>query len=148
MARSVYVPYRAAQVAYADASGIEDSYEFDDCIDNVKGVLQYRYPSLESPRPARYIGNEGVVILENKLVAIVVSEYCGLVAISAVPEDRYNALGVRFANQINLSLAAQCFGDELSLRGRFSNGEAIFASKSGNNKGELGLGYSSREGWI
>jgi hypothetical protein len=125
MARSVYVPYRAAQVAYADASGIEDSDDFDYYVDEAIYALKAKYPSLERSRN-RYIGNEGVVILENKLVAIVVSEYCGLVAISAVPEDRYNALAVRFANQINLSPAAQCFGDELSLRGRFSNGEAVY----------------------
>lgn len=148
MARSVYVPSAATQVVYADASGIEDSYDFEDCIDNLKSVLQSRYPSLDSPRRPRYFGNEGSVVLENQLVSIVISEYCGLVAISVVPEDRYIALAERFANQINLAPAAECFGDELSLRGRFSNGEAIFNRKQGDNKGELGLGYSSKEGWI
>ena len=148
MARSVYVPYAAAQVVYADGSDIQDSYDFDDCIDNLKYVLQSRYPSLAEPSRPRHFDNEGSVILENQLVSIVLSEYCGLVAISVVPEDRYNALADRFANQINLAPAAQCFGDELSLRGTFSNGEAIFNRKQGPNKGELGLGYSSKEGWI
>lgn len=146
MARSVYVPSRAAEVVYADASWMEVSYEYDDAIDNARAALKAKYPSLSDAD--RWIGREGRVILENKLVSIVVSEYCGLVAISAVVEDGYGALAERFGNNIDLSPAAAAFGDELVCRGRFSNGEAIFDRKAGNNPGELGLGYSSKEGWI
>ena len=148
MARSVYIPSRAAEVAYADASWMEDSFEFDDAIECAREALKAKYPSLEQPARDRWIGNEGRVILENKLVSIVVSEYCGLVAISAVVEYGYGALAERFANKIDLSPAANAFGDELIYRARFSNGEAIFDRKAGANKGEMGLGYSSKEGWI
>lgn len=148
MARSVYIPSEAAAVAYADASWMEDSFEFDDTVDCAIDALRAKYPSLEKPSRSRWIGNEGCVILENKLVSIVVSEYCGLVAISAVVEAGYGALAERFGNKIDLAPAAQCFGDELVQRARFSNGEALFDRKAGANKGELGLGYSSKEGWI
>lgn len=148
MARSVYVPSRAAEVVYADASWMENSYDFDDAIDNAVEALQAKYPSLEKPSSNRWIGREGRVILENKLVSIVVSEYCGLVAISAVVEAGYGALAERFGNNINLSSAARAFGNELVCRGRFSNGEAIFDRRGGSNPGELGLGYSSKEGWL
>jgi hypothetical protein len=148
MARSVYIPSRAAEVAYADASWMEDSYEFDDAVDCAIDALRAKYPSLEKPSGSRWIGNEGRVILENKLVSIVVSEYCGLVAISAVVEAGYGALAERFGNNIDLAPAAACFGDELVYRARFSNGEALFDRKAAPNKGELGLGYSSKEGWI
>lgn len=148
MARSVYIPSRAAEVAYADASWMEDGFDFDDAVDCAIDALRAKYPSLEQPSRQRWIGNEGRVILENKLVSIVVSEYCGLVAISAVVEDGYGALAERFGNNIDLTPAAACFGDELVCRGRFSKGEAIFDRKAGANPGELGLGYSSKEGWI
>ena len=148
MARSVYIPSRAAEVAYADASWMEDSFEFDDAVDCAIDALCAKYPSLEKPSRDRWIGNEGRVILENKLVSIVVSEYCGLVAISAVVEAGYGALAERFGNNIDLTPAANAFGAELVCRGRFSNGEAIFDRKTGSNPGELGLGYSSKEGWI
>lgn len=146
MARSVYVPSRAAEVVYADASWMEESYDYDDAIDNARAALKAKYPSLSDAD--RWIGREGRVILENKLVSIVVSEYCGLVAVSAVVEAGYGALAERFGNNIDLSPAANAFGNELVCRGRFSNGEAIFDRKAGNNPGELGLGYSSKEGWI
>ena len=74
MARSVYVPSRAAEVVYADASWMEDSFDWDDAIDNAVYALKAKYPSLEKPARDRWIGNEGRVILENKLVSIVVSE--------------------------------------------------------------------------
>lgn len=148
MARSVYIPSRAAEVAYADASWMENGLDWDVAVDNAVYALRAKYPSLEKPARDRWIGNEGRVILENKLVSIVVSEYCGLVAVSAVVEAGYGALAERFANKIDLSPAANAFGDELVYRARFSNGEAIFDRKAGANKGELGLGYSSKEGWI
>lgn len=148
MARSVYIPSRAAEVAYADASWMEESYDFNDAVDNAIEALKAKYPSLEQPSRQRWIGNEGRVILENKLVSIVVSEYCGLVAVSAVVEYGYGALAERFGNNIDLTPAADAFGAELVCRGRFSNGEAIFDRKQGNNPGAMGLGYSSKEGWL
>lgn len=125
---------------------MEESYDYDDAIDNARAALKAKYPSFSDAD--RWIGREGRVILENKLVSIVVSEYCGLVAVSAVVEAGYGALAERFGNNIDLSPAANAFGAELVCRGRFSNGEAIFDRKAGNNPGELGLGYSSKEGWI
>ena len=111
-------------------------------------ALKAKYPSLNKPSRPRWVGNEGRVILENKLVSIVVSEYCGLVALSVVVEYGYGALAERFADKFDFGDVAGYFGQELVSGGRFSNGEQIFSAKGAPNKGELGLGYSSKEGWI
>lgn len=147
MARSVYVPSRAAQVVYASFE--DDADYWEDAVDNVVYALKAKYPSLEEPAGrGRWIGNEGRVILENKLVSIVVSEYCGLVALSVVVEYGYGALAERFANKFDFGGAAGYFGQELVAGARFSNGEQMFSAKVGKNDGALGLGYSSKEGWI
>ncbi|MCB5290528.1 hypothetical protein LG954_10520, partial [Bifidobacterium longum subsp. infantis] len=45
--------------------------------------------------------------------------------------------------------AGAVLGNELICVGRFSNGEAIYQPRRGPvTKGELGLGYSSKEGWL
>jgi hypothetical protein len=148
MARSVYTPYGAQKVVYADVSYMEDSWEWDFCETNFAYEIKAKYPSLKYNKEGKWIGNEGKVILENELVAIVVSEYNGIVAVSAVPQSKYNGLAKKFANEIKLEDFIQYYGDELICRGSFSNGEALFDRKNGNNKGALGLGYSSKEGWI
>ena len=127
MARSVYVPSRAAQVAYANFECEEgDDFAFDDAVANVVCELKAKYPSLDKPYRPRYVGNEGRVILENKLVSIVVSEYCGLVALSVVVEAGYGALAERFADKFDFGDVAGYFGPELRKLGTFSNGEAVF----------------------
>jgi hypothetical protein len=147
MARSVYIPSGAVKAAFADASWMQESYEFDDAVEDAYYALRAKYPSLKKPAGQLWLGREARVILENKLVGIAVSEYCGLVAISVVPKAGA-PFADGFADKVDPSIAAVCFGSELVYRGSFSNGEAIFDSKAGANKGEMGLGYSSKEGWI
>ena len=40
------------------------------------------------------------------------------------------------------------YGNALRRVGAFSNGEAFFQPVGGQQKGALGLGFSSKEGWI
>lgn len=146
MARSVYVPSRAANVVYASFE--DDADYWEDAIDNVAYDLMAKYPSLEKPSSPRWVGREGRVILENKLVSVVVSEYCGLVALSVVVEWAYESFGYQFANKMDLDAVAGYFGRQLLAGGRFSNGEQMFVAKQGKNPGALGLGFSSKEGWL
>ena len=44
--------------------------------------------------------------------------------------------------------AARGFGQSLACVGRFSNGEAFFQPINGEQRGGMGLGFSSKEGWL
>lgn len=149
MGRSVSTPRHAEQVAYASFDG--DEWDWSDAIDNLKGVAQYRYKSLRSCD--HWVGNEDHAILENDHAYIGVSEYCGLVAVWVVPKgaDRYSdpsGLAMNWCNQISLRPLAECFGTALHKQGTFSNGEAFFQPVSGKQQGAMGLGFSSKEGWL
>jgi hypothetical protein len=149
MARSVSTPSNAAQVAYASFSS-EDEYaaqdDFDDAIAYLQEMAHAKYPSL-SPSD-RWLHREDHVVMENRRACITVSEYCGLVAVAVVPLDPDNALDVRWASQIDIRFLAECFGPRLISRGRFSNGEQMFAPADGVQRGEMGLGFTSKEGWL
>lgn len=127
MSRSVSKPQGAIQVAYA-ACDVDDSDDFADCIDNLKGVAQHRYKSLSSCD--RWLGREDHAILENSHAYIGVSEYCGLVAVWIVAkEDRYgNASSIAnyWCDQVKLAPLAECFGQRVRPVGCFSNGECVF----------------------
>lgn len=127
MGRGVYTPSNAAQIAFADSTEFEGDYEwYDEAISDACFVLEGQYPSLHKPRHRRWVGNEGRVILQNRLVDVVVSEYCGVVALSVVPNEDLPALAERWANQISLSGAIACFGRERHRLGSFSNGESVY----------------------
>lgn len=148
MARSVSVPYNARTVVYS-AIEIEDSWEWEDLIENLVDALRARYPSLRGA--SGWIGREDRVILQNDLARVTVSEYCGLVAVCLVPNED-NPLADAWVNRIDAGFrdtAGAALGNELICVGRFSNGEAIYQPRRGPvTKGELGLGYSSKEGWL
>lgn len=148
MGRSVSNPSNASQVAFASFDG--DKYEWDDCMDDLRAVAVGRMPSLS--RCDEWIGREDHAILENDHAYIGVSEYCGLVAVWVAPkEQRYSdpsPLALHWCDQIKLQPLAECFGVTLRKQGTFSNGEAFFQPADGKRRGDMGLGFSSKEGWL
>lgn len=144
MARSVFVPGDAINVAYASFECSDCPEEFSDSIVNAEYALREKYPSL---KPASgWVGNEGRIILENAFTKVVVSEYCGLVAVSAAASP--NPLAPAWVEKLDLSIAAACFGPVLNKIGSASNGEAFFKPADGIERGDLGLGFTSKEGWL
>jgi len=155
MARSVSTPYNAVKVSYAAFEG-DDPYEWDDAVGYMQELAREMYPSLDTSNG--WIDRENRVVLENTLARITVSEYCGLVAVAVVPKgdvDSYYADEVRIANlakrwcsKLNLGALAACFGTPLISRGYASNGEQFFRPADGRERGAMGLGYTSKEGWL
>lgn len=151
MGRSVSVPRHAEDVAYTAFEcdeGDEYHYEFNEAVSELQHAAMAKYTSLR--KADRWLGNEDHVVLENARYCITISEYCGLVAIAAVPRDPDNALDRHSASQVKLELFVEAFGGtRLISKGTASNGEQFFTpvAKS-ENKGALGLGFTSKEGWL
>ena len=126
MGRSVYVPSGAEVVVYIVVGNIEDEYEFNDLVENLKYEIQADFPSLEEAEG--YFDREGQVILANKLVKVGISEYCGLAAVFVVPEEDNN-LAYAFANKIEAKFkkaVAGVAGPVYKKVGSFSNGEGVY----------------------
>jgi hypothetical protein len=148
MSRSVSIPSGALGVAFASfMCDIDEdaSLEFSDCIFRMQSLLKAKYPSLESCN--LWIGREDRACLQNRNCSIGVSEYNGLVAVWIIPDDESN-LAANWCGKVDLKPAAECFGPRLNRIGTFSNGEAIFQPVDGRQRGPLGLGFTSREGWL
>jgi len=143
MARSVSTPSEASDVAYATFEG--DEYDFRDAVSEMQAAARRRYPSLS--KCDRWIGRENHAVLENRYCTITVSEYCGLVAVAIVPGSGYS-LSDSWCSKVNLEPLVEYFGQALRLKGVFSNGEAIFQPADGVQKGDMGLGFTSKEGWL
>jgi len=120
MGRSVSVPPAAELVAYKTYEG-EHEIEWDLLVEDVQEYFKAKYPSLENS--GEWLGREDRAILENRLVYIGISEYCGLVSVWAVPKEEYADLAARFVKQI--APYFQKIG-ELRKIGTASNGEAFF----------------------
>jgi len=82
MGRSIATPHDAAFTAYFEFQA-EDSWEWDDLIEDIVNVVQIQYPSFDSVE--RWAGDELKVIAENRHATLIVSSYCGLVSLSVVP---------------------------------------------------------------
>lgn len=126
MGRSVYVPSEAAVVVYIDVGDVEDEYEFNELIENLKYEIQADFPSLEEAEG--YFDREGTVFLANKLIKVGISEYCGLAAVFVVPEEGNN-LAEAFANKIGPKFkkaVAGVAGPVYKKVGSFSNGEGVY----------------------
>lgn len=153
MARSVSHANNSVHIAYSHLDA-------DDCDDwgwyseDFQSQLVEAFPSLE--RVSKWVGREDKAVAENSFAYFGVSEYCGLVSMWVASKDadwRQSAswealrdgwiasIGPRFHR-----IANSCFGQALVQTGRFSNGECMFTAVGTQNKGELGLGYSSKEG--
>lgn len=104
------------------------------------------------------LDREDHAIAENRFAYFGVSEYCGLIAMWVAAKEGpwygdpgWEALRDRWLSQVQQRFrkaANGCFGQGLYKVGTFSNGEAIFQPLSGQPKGAMGLGYSSKEGWL
>lgn len=101
---------------------------FDFAVDYLKDASIEAFPSLSVCD--KWLGREDHAILENQLVYVGLSEYCGVVSVWVVPkEDEHYAFGVAFANKIEAKLkqiVQDAFGVRLNKVGHFSNGEAVF----------------------
>ena len=131
MGRSVSYPSGSEVVIYShfDYSDDEyvDQYRFDDCVNELSHLLIKQFPSLYESE--EYIGREDRVFVENDLVYIGLSEYCGIISVWVKPKDQYYDFGCRFAHQIENKLKQivnDVFGIRLTKIGTFSNGESIY----------------------
>jgi len=141
MGRSVSYHSNAAKVVFlhdvlSEGAG---NWEWDEFIDDLKGVIRERYPSFEDAD--RWAGREDHVILENSAAEISVAEYCGLISVSLAPREAsdydydYDGESIRAWNENWTNLIANNFHDHLAKRfsksalrkiGSFSNGEGVY----------------------
>lgn len=156
MGRSVSVASNSVHVEYA-AFECEDEYDSADDfqwhLDDFAEAVCKAFPSASACD--EWLGREDHAVAENSFAYFGVSEYCGLVSLWVTPKDDdyatstglrdhwIDSIGAKFTK-----VARNCFSQPLTCVGRFSNGEAIFNAVNAPNKGELGLGFSSKEGWI
>jgi len=137
MGRSVSYASGSEVVLYSYVEYTDDEYidqiNFDDCVENLQYALSKSFPSLvESDE---WVGREDRALVENDLVYIGLSEYCGVVSVWVKPkEDDYYSyvknFGVRYARQIENKLKQivnDAFGIRLLKTGTFSNGESIYS---------------------
>lgn len=135
MGRSVDYLTNAKAVTYFCLEGSEDELEremeWEDLFGNIKYSLMRRYPSLDEANS--WDGNETKIFLENSLVHIGISEYCGLVSVSIRTNDRnweYESLAENFIdrtwdNMVKL-MRGNTYHEPLVKVGTFSNGNSIF----------------------
>lgn len=125
MGRSVSVAAGAELVTYKQFEYEEDEAvsqdNWDDFVEDITSYFEYKYPSLE--RCDEWLDREDHVILQNRLIYLGISEYCGLVSIWAVPKEEYPDLTAKFIKTITPYF--EKIG-ELRKVGTFSNGEAVF----------------------
>jgi hypothetical protein len=146
MSRSVDYLSGAQAVAYLTAHAIEDEFEWDDFVEDIKYQLKSLFPSLaDCDRWGSYYdGKENHIILENNFAEVAIAEYMGLVSVSIRATDCYcgqegnTALGEHWINQIKNKFLR--LGD-LHKIGTFSNGEALFETSGADTHT-----YSSKEG--
>lgn len=139
MGRSVSYASGSTVVKYAYFEyDDEDSYfvqeAFDDTLDYLKSQLTEAFPSLSETDT--WLGREDHALVENNLVYIGLSEYCGLVSVWVKPKEDdhgYTNFGVRWAQQIEDKLEKiikNAFGYSLSKVGHMSNGEGVFSKNA------------------
>lgn len=130
--------------------------DFSWCSDDYREQLIAAFPSVKACD--EWIDREDHAVAENDYAYFGVSEYCGLVAMWVAPksggyyaEPGFDARRDHWIGQIGKRfsrIAATCFGQSLRSVGTFSNGEQVFQPANGQQQGGMGLGFSSKEGWI
>jgi hypothetical protein len=123
-------------VVYAYVDYEEDvdlaQMNFDDAVANVRGDVMAQLPRFGACD--EWIGREDRAILASPEFYVGVSEYCGIVAVWAVPRERDDdedgepltrALSAARLQTL-LHEVASYFGETLEKVGTFSNGEAVF----------------------
>ena len=129
----LYFPFEGGK----DENGNYDEFcaelEWDDMITNLQYEIKAKLPSYEIVK-GKWGNRETIIILENSLCSIGISEYCGLVSLSVAPcNNAYDAWHEQFAlnhaGQIKGTLEKVLYNlglKRLSKIGTFSNGEAVF----------------------
>ena len=155
MSRSVSRPCGTVYTEYSSCD-FEDCFEFDTEVENLQSDLSNAFPSVSDCD--KWLNREDRAIAENSYAYFGVSEYCGLVAVWCVPKEPddyanggFEALRDQWIGQVEnkfRTAARGCFGQALVQTARFSNGEAMFSAVGAPNQGAMGLGYSSKEGWL
>lgn len=128
MGRSVNYLTRATQVIYLQLNQEDDDpFAWDSFMNDITEILQELLPSLSDAN--RWDGNETAIFLQNNIAEFGVSEYCGLVSLSARPLAGKENLGERWLAQawpkINQTLKKYRYSP-MDRVGSFSNGESIY----------------------
>lgn len=154
MGRSVSTPSGARHVCHATCEA-DDTDDFVWLVNDFRQLVRRRF--LSARDTDEWVGREDHAVAENSYAYFGVSEYCGLVAMWVKPKDddhydpSFAGRRDQWIEQIGPTfrrLASQCFGQALQHVGTASNGEAFFQPANGVQRGELGLGYTSKEGWL
>ena len=145
MSRSVSVPYEAEVVAYAVFDDNDFDFVWEDAVYDLQSYAKSLYPSLNECK--KWVGREDCAVLENKFAYIGVSCYGTLVAVWAMPKEE-NILGALWCHKVAIEKLAGCFGRVLRKVGSASNGEAFFQPVDDGPRGSMGLGFTSKEGWL
>ncbi len=96
--------------------------------DAKEDLIQYAPTLWPSLRPCeKWLGREDLAALENDLVYIGLSEYCGMVCFWIVPKEERRALGKAWAENVATKFN-HTFGNCVKV-GTFSNGESIYQRK-------------------
>lgn len=156
MGRSVSTPTGTVYVAYAALDGECDHDDFDWHLEDFQRQMLEAFPSMSECD--EWPGREDHALAENRFCQVGVSEYCGLVAMWMREKDAdwdqgagWEALRDRWLSQVQQrfrTAAKGCFGQALYSVGRASNGEQFFQPMNGQQQGSMGLGYTSKEGWL
>lgn len=109
----------------------DGSWAWDDLVENIQSSLTERFPSLQCAD--HWPQSEVHAIAENAHCAVVISEYCGLVALGVVPvewdgwygDSNTEGLARTWAERYLVPFLRQQWG-ELRHVGTFSNGEAVY----------------------
>ncbi len=136
MARSVATHFDSVATVYLNKPHMSDDDEDDDAeyhwesfIEDLQTVVEEKYPSFDSAD--RWVDREVHIIMQSKVAEIGVSEYCGLVSICLAPRDVDNPLNVSWceqnADKFTELLHKSYESSALISKGRFSNGEQVFA---------------------
>jgi len=124
---------------------------FSNCVDYALSEIRRAFPSVT--KDDKWLDREDHAFASNSFAYFGVSEYCGLVSVWMTPKEDYEQPGLqeRWINQNGAKFkesVSGCFGTNLVKTATFSNGEAMFSAVGEKNKGELGLGRSSKCGWL
>jgi len=140
---------RGAEVIYLHFDAV-DEYDWDIFRDEILDQAQDCFRSLERLPISRWIGypyRETVVLAENGLAKLTLSEYCGCVAVSLVPlsldpktvsHSSSYPLQAQWCAVARDTLEARLYQAGFQVLGKLgtmSNGVGVFQIKGGNHEG-------------
>lgn len=108
--------------------GYMDAIGWQDILDDIRQTLSGHFPSLGNCD--YWPLNESHAIMENNLVRVEISEYCGLIALSVVglESDYYAEYRTQFAAKFGQHVAKRLreYWGRLQHAGTMSNGESVY----------------------